>query len=197
MMWKTGFKFVLITGLFIANAPESLAEAKELPIVRFDDSIRVANMKLILNGAGIRYKTFLKVYAAGLYLNTKTSDANIALTQGGTKRIVIIILRDLNQDEFGRGFMAGIQQNTEKAERLKLVGQFLRLGEMFASSPEIKKGDILNIDWSPEVGTLFTLNGKKMAEAYPDPAFYHALLRLWLGEKPLDNALKKALLGEN
>ena len=92
--------------------------------------------------------------------------------------------------------MSGIQQNTDKSEKTKLVSQFLRFGEMFASVPELKKGDIMICDWVPGIGTVVSLNGKKMGEPYPDVAFYNAILRIWLGEKPIDITLKTALMGD-
>jgi hypothetical protein len=35
-----------------------------------------------------------------------------------------------------------------------------------------------------------------MGEPYPDIGFNNALLRIWLGEKPVDSGLKKAMLAE-
>jgi hypothetical protein len=55
---------------------------------------------------------------------------------------------------------------------------------------------VLITDWIPGSGTLVTLNGKKVADPIPDAAFYGALLRIWLGEKPVDAKLKTAMLGE-
>ena len=51
-------------------------------------------------------------------------------------------------------------------------------------------------DWVPGTGTVLTLNGKPMTEAMPEPLFYNALLRIWLGEKPADDDLKEDLLGQ-
>lgn len=114
----------------------------------------------------------------------------------GPKRVTLVMLRDLSNEDFGRGFMNGIQQNTDKVEKMKLVAQFLRFGELFASVPELKKGDVMTNDWIPGVGTVVALNGKRMGEPYPDVAFYNALLRIWLGEKPVDNSLKKAMMAD-
>ena len=46
------------------------------------------------------------------------------------------------------------------------------------------------------VGNGPTLNGKSVSEPLPDLAFYNALLKIWLGDKPADTSLKPALLGE-
>jgi Chalcone isomerase-like len=47
----------------------------------------------------------------------------------------------------------------------------------------------------PNSGTVVSVDGKPVAEAIPDEAFYHAILRIWLGEEPADSNLKPAMLG--
>jgi hypothetical protein len=196
-MWNKKIGGLLVAVMLIATSYSASASSVEVAGVKFEDLIRLADTDLKLNGAGVRYKTVFKFYAAALYLKEKTVKPNEVIAQNGAKRISIAILRDLKQDEFGRGFVAGIQQNTEKSERQKLIPQFIRLGEMFSTTQDIKKGDVLTIDWIPASGTLFSLNGKKMSEIFPDVAFYNAMLSLWLGDRPNDVALKRALLGEN
>ncbi|CAN5776465.1 chalcone isomerase family protein [soil metagenome] len=200
-MWSKT-KNLMATAAWLLGTVGALAHfsanvgAAEVAGIKFDDAVHVANTDLKLNGAGIRYKAIFKVYVAGLYLKEKKTTVPDILALAGPKRVTIVMLRDLSNEDFGRGFMSGIQQNTEKSEKLRLVSQFLRFGEMFASVPELKKGDIMINDWIPGVGTVVSLNGKKMGEPYPDVNFYNALLRIWLGEKPVDQSLKKAMLAD-
>ena len=72
----------------------------------------------------------------------------------------------------------------------------MKFGQLFATVPELKKGDILAIDYVPGQGTVILINGKQAAEPTADPAFYTMLLKIWLGDKPVDRSLKPALLGE-
>jgi hypothetical protein len=51
------------------------------------------------------------------------------------------------------------------------------------------------VDWVPGTGTVMTLNGKSVSEPLPDIGFYNALLKIWLGDKPVDTSLKPLLLG--
>ena len=136
--------------------------AVEVSGIKFDDTARVANQELKLNGAGVRYKAIFKVYAAGLYLADKKTTVPDILAAPGAKRMQLVMLRDVGNEEFGRSFMEGIQKNSEKAERAKLINQLLKFGELFASIPELKKGDILTTDWIPGSGTQLQLNGKKI-----------------------------------
>ena len=188
--WIAGVSFM------IGAALSTNVIATEVAGVKLDDTIQLANTELKLNGAGIRYKAIFKVYVAGLYIKEKKTTVHDILNVDGPRRVSIVMLRDLSIEDFSRGFMQGIQKNTDKTDKAKLTSQFLRFGELFASVPELKKGDIMTTDWLPGVGTVVALNGKKLGEPYPDILFYNTLLRIWLGDNPVDTGLKKAMLGE-
>lgn len=187
----------LLSVLLLAGAMHVSAFGAEVAGIKFDDTIKVANQDLKLNGAGIRHKLIFKVYAAGLYLQEPKNTVPDVLAAPGIKRVSITMLREVNSEEFGRGFMQGLQQNTDKSDKAKLVSQLQKMGELFASIPELKKGDVLTTDWLPGTGTVLQLNGKRLLDPLPDVAFYHALLKIWLGDKPVDNKLKLAMLGDN
>lgn len=180
--------------LFFALAATAV-QAAEVAGVRLDDAVKVANQDLHLNGAGIRYKAVFKVYVAGLYLPERKNSVPAVMSAPGAKRVSIVMLRDISNEEFGRGFMSGITQNSDRAETGKLVVQLQKFGEIFAAIPELKKGDMLTVDWVPSLGTVIHLNGRKISEPLPDASFYNAILRIWLGDKPIDSRLKPALLG--
>jgi len=172
------------------------AFALDVAGVKYEETAKVDGQTLKLNGAGIRHKVIFKVYTAGLYLQDKKTTVNDILEAKGVRRVQLVMLREVSSEEFGRGFMGGIQANIDKAEKIKLVNQLLKLGELFGTIPELKKGDVLTVDWVPTVGTVMSLNGKRVIDPLPDIAFYNALLRIWIGDKPVDANLKRAMLGE-
>ncbi len=172
------------------------ATAAEISGVRLDDTVRVANQDLKLNGAGIRYKAIFKVYVAGLYLPEKKTTVQEVLALPGARRVTIVPMRDISNEDFGRSFMSGIQKNSDRAEKAKMIMQLQKFGEIFASVPELKKGDVLTTDWIPGSGTVIHLNGKRVSDVLPDLAFYNAILKIWLGDNPADSRLKPLLLGE-
>lgn len=182
-------------GILMAFA--SLASAVEVAGVKLDDTVRVGDQELKLNGAGIRYKVVFKVYVAGLYLTEKKSNLADVLAVPGAKRITLVMLRDIESESLGQAFMDGLRKNNDLAERTKIINQELIFGRLFASIPELKKGDVLTTDWIPGSGTICHLNGKKVSEFIPDVLFYNALLKIWLGRSPPDVKLKAALFGEN
>ncbi|RJF97859.1 chalcone isomerase family protein [Noviherbaspirillum saxi] len=194
---KSGFCITrALAAVGIAAAMMSNSSAMEVGGIKLDDSVRLANQDLKLNGAGIRYKAIFKVYVAGLYLPEKKTSVPDVLSAPGAKRVTIVMLRDVSNEELGRGFMTGINQNSDRAEKTKFIGQLQKFGEIFASIPELKKGDVLTTDWIPGNGTVIHVNGKKVSDVLPDPTFYNALLKIWLGDKPVDAGLKPAMLGE-
>jgi hypothetical protein len=156
----------------------------------------VAGRDLKLNGAGMRTKFIVKVYAAGLYLPEKKSAVAEILKQDGPRRVTLQMARDVSSEDFGKAFMEGLNENVDKAEKQRIVSQIGKMGELFASVEGLKKGDVLHIDWIPGSGTQCELNGKKLGDVIPDIGFYNAILRIWLGDKPVDRSLKPALLGE-
>jgi hypothetical protein len=172
------------------------AFAADVAGVKFDDTITVNGATLKLNGAGLRTKVIFKVYALGLYLPEKKSTVAEILAAEGPRRVKIVVLRELTSEEFGKAFMSGLNDNSDQAERAKLVPQTKQFGEMFAMFPALKKGDVLTVDWIPGTGSQVMLNGKNVGGVLPDVAFYNAILRIWLGDKPVDSSLKPQLLGE-
>lgn len=172
------------------------AAAVDVSGYKFEDTNKVAGKDLKLNGAGMRTKFVIKVYAAGLYLPEKSKALAEILKQDGPRRITLQMARDVSSEDFGKAFMDGLNDNVDKAEKQKIVAQIGKFGEMFAGVDGLKKGDVLHIDWIPGSGTVCELNGKKLIENVPDIDFYNALLRIWLGDKPVDRSLKPALLGD-
>lgn len=186
---------LLATALLASSFSLPAFAATEVSGIKFDDSTTVGGKELKLNGAGLRTKFVFKVYAMGLYLQEKKTTTADILASQGPRRVNLVMMRSLTSEEFGDAFMAGLNANSDQAERTKVLPQTMKFGEMFAQIQGLKKGDVLTVDWVPNEGTLCLLNGKKIGEAVPDVAFYNAILRIWIGDKPVDSSLKPALLG--
>jgi hypothetical protein len=164
--------------------------------VKLDDTAQVGTQTLKLNGAGVRYKVIFKVYVAAMYLPELKSTTAEVLALPGAKRVTLVIMRDLSSDDLGQRFMDGLKKNLDITERAKLIGGMLTFGQMFSLIPSMKKGDILTIDWVPGTGVVSQYNGKKIGETIPDPNFYNAVLKIWLGNHPADEPLKHKMLND-
>jgi hypothetical protein len=173
----------------------ALADTVEVAGVKYETVQDVGGQKLQLNGAGIRYKVIIKVYAAGLYLGTKVSTPEAVLSATGPKRIQIVALRDIDGNDLGKLFTKGMEQNSTREEFAKSINGVLKIAELFSIKKELSKGESFSVDWIPGTGAVVQINGKPQGEPIKEPEFYSALLRIWLGKSPADDQLKDALLG--
>jgi len=193
---KTNNAIRWIAGLGLALGLGGAAQAIEVGGLKFDDTVKVAGKELKVNGAGVRTRIVIKVYSLVLYLPEKKDTTAGVLDTQGPRRFSLGLLREVTGDELGQAFMAGITANTDKAERSKFVNQLAQFGEAFVNIPQGKKGDIITVDWIPDTGTVMALNGKPIGEPMKDVNFYNAILKIWLGDKPVDSSLKPQLLGK-
>ncbi len=186
----------LVLGLAALLGPAAaLANTVELAGVTLDERVTVAGKPLQLNGAGIRYKAVFKVYTAGLYLGSKAASTEAVLAAPGPKRMHIVMLRDIDSAELGKLFSRGMEDNMEKGSFARLIPGVMRMSQVFSKHKVLKAGETFVLDWVPGTGTVLTVKGVPENEAFKEPEFFEALMRIWLGPKPADWALKDALLG--
>jgi hypothetical protein len=172
------------------------AATVEIAGVKMEDQIDLRGSKLVLNGAGVRYKAVFKVYTAGLYLGKKVGTPEEVLAAPGAKRMQITMLREIDSNELGKLFTRGVQDNAPKTEMSKLIPGLIKMGQLFADQKKLVAGDVFMIDWIPGTGTVITVKGVPQGEPFKEPEFFNALLRIWLGPVPADWKLKDALLGK-
>lgn len=192
-MKNLGFKAMLASAAFVCAI--GTATAAEVAGVKYPETAKVAGKELVLNGLGVRNKFIIKVYTVGLYLPEKLSTAEAVFKEEGPRRVKLVMLREVSSDDFGNAFMSGINNNSNTAEKAKIVTQISKFGEMFAMLEGLKKGDVLDLDWVPGQGTTCYLNGKRIGEVTPGIDFNNAVVKIWLGQKPADSNLKPKLLG--
>ena len=155
----------------------------------------MASAPLVLNGAGLRTRAFFKVYVAALYAPQKATDAAAVLSQKGPRRVVITMLRNVDADTFSGALNDGMRDNHTEAQVAAIKPQIDALMATLKQAGEAKKGDVIHFDFDPATGTQVSINGQAKGAVLPGADFYTAVLRIWLGEKPVDAGLKKGLLG--
>ena len=125
------------------------------------------------------------------------TDQQLVLNGAGLrKRVVIHMLRDVDADQFSGALADGIKDNHGEAEAKALEPRVKQLAAVMAEMKEAKKGMRITLDWLSAAGTTVTVDGKATGLPIQGEDFYRALLRIWLGDKPVQDDLKKALLGE-
>jgi hypothetical protein len=184
----------LVTSCILAGSLCQSAFATESAGINFTDTLKLGGKDLQLNGAGERSGFDNKMYVAGLYLQAKASTADEVLTAQGPRRITLVMLHDISSEDLGDAFLRTLNKNMDQLDKKKILSHIGKFGEMFASVPGLKKGDKVDVDWSPETGMQCYVNSKKLGEAIPDLVFYNAILIIWLGANPSDPTLKPKLL---
>ncbi len=171
--------------------------AAELEGVRLDDRARVDGQEAVLNGIALRTRyAIFNVYVAGLYLPQKTTDARAAIETPGAKRMALVMLRDVSAEQFAESFDVALRRNNSEAQLAEVKAQVDDLFAKIRAVGEARTGMRILLDYTPssEATTLF-VDGAAQGGPMKGEAFYRAVLRSWLGEKPSQEDMKKALLG--
>ena len=168
--------------------------AAEVAGVKIDDKTRIGSTELVLNGAGLRKRAFFQVYAMGVYVQQRSGNAATVVEQPGPKRVAIHMLRNVGADAFNEALAEGIRANSPEAEAKALEPRLKELGAIIASVGEAKKGMAILLDWTGSE-TQVVIQGKPAGNPIAGEDFYRALLRIWVGDRPVQDDLKKALLG--
>lgn len=161
----------------------------------FASVVRVAGQDLRLNGVGLRAVAWLKGYAAGLYLMRRSGDAAEVMAMPGPKRLQLRMLQEASSVEFVKAFDRGVKRNLGEDRLPPLAERMRRFDSAIASLGMVRKGDVVDLDFDPAQGLLFTRNGRRVGEPVPGADFYAALLSVFIGPKPTDPELKTGLLG--
>jgi len=176
-----------IAALFAASA-----FAAEVGGVKLADKVAVGGQELVLNGAGIRSRAIFKVYVGSLYLPAKAGDLASVLAKG-PRRIQMNLLRDVSADQLLDALNDGLRDNNSEAELAAVKAQQIQLATIMKAFGDVKEGNVVTLDFVDD-GTAIGFNGAAKG-VIPGEAFNRALTRIWLGEKPAQADLKKAMLG--
>ena len=168
------------------------AFAADVGGVKLADKASVGGQELVLNGAGIRTRAVFKVYVGSLYVPAKAGDLAAVLAKG-PRRIQLNLLRDLSADQLIDALNDGLKENNSEAELTAVKAQQAQLATIMKAFGEVKEGNVVTLDFV-DGATVVGFNGAAKG-AIPGEAFNRALTKIWLGEKPVQADLKKAMLG--
>lgn len=171
------------------------ATAREVGGAELPDEVAgtVAASPLRLNGAGVRRKLFVPVYAVGLYLPAPTTDPARVLAVDGPWLVHMHFLHgEVPRDKLVAGWDEGFAANHTGAALAALQDRIRRFNGLFDT---LHRGDVVVLAFDPRAGaTQVSINGG-VRGAIPGADFAAALLRIWLGPAPVSDHLKAALLG--
>ena len=170
----------------------SAAEAKTVAGVNLPDSVSVNGQNLVLNGAGIRKKLFIKVYVGGLYLASKQGDAAAVIAADSPRRMVMHFLFGVTKSQISEAWEEGLRDNTPNASA-EVKANFNKLVSWME---DIDKGKQLVFTYVPGSGTIVEINGVAKG-TLAGKATADAIIATWIGPKPgPGDDFKKDVLGK-
>lgn len=196
-LFVAGFRRSVLALVLILVTSLQAHAAREVMGIAFDDQIRLSEQPLLLHGLGVRSKMIIKVYAMALYMPRRADSALALLNQSGPKSVRIVMLRAVSSQQMIDSLIAGVQDNASELELGQLQSRLDALQSMLLRATEVPKGAVVQIDYLPDQGTLVMVGGRVLGKAIAGEDFYRALLKIWLGEHPADQSLKRGLLGES
>lgn len=147
--------------------------------------------EMMLNGAGVREKFWMDMYAGGLYVTEKVNNAQKVMDGDKPMAIKIHIVSGLisskkMSDAVEEGFENSTKGKTEAYR--KKIDQFKAF-----FSEEIQKQDVFDITYQPEKGIVVYKNNKKLGtiEGFD---FKKALFGIWFCDEPADEDLMEGML---
>lgn len=178
-----------------AMAPLSAHAVLEVSGVKFEDTYGLAGQQLQLNGAGMRKMMIIKVYALGLYVQRKDANVQALMNQPGPKSLHVVMMRDVKAQKLIDALVSGVEDNSSEAEFAALQPRLNRLAAGLRAAGEVEEDSIVKLEYFPNVGTVVSYKNQVIVKDLPGEDFYRALMRIWLGESPVDRTLKSKLLG--
>ena len=177
---------LLITVCFVV-----FLSAKEIGGIDIEKVKNYDNHKLVLNGAGIRSKFFFDLYVGSLYLTQYCIQGEKVANEDKPMAITLHIISSMiTSKKMKNAIVEGFEKSTDgNFDSLKSnIDKFISF-----FSKKIQKGDIFEIVYLPNVGTKVIKN-QKLVGIIKGLSFKQALFKIWIGKKPAQESLKKAML---
>jgi len=181
-----------VAASFLASTIAFAAIAADVGGVKLDDKASVGGQELVLNGAGIRTRAVFKVYVGSLYLPAKATTVDGVLAKG-PRRIQLNLLRDLSGDQLSDAVNDGMKESNSAADVDAVKGETDQFVAILKSMGALKEGSVIAIDFV-DGATKVSFNAAPKGSVSGE-AFNRALTKIWVGDKPVQPDLKKAMLG--
>ena len=139
---------------------------------------------------GLRKKVIFKVYVAGLYVESPSKDSAAIISAEEVKRMQLSVLRSLSTSQIAEA----IEEGFEKGAKGHVTALKARLEKLRAMIPNVVEGDQVVFTYVPGKGTVVSAKGADRG-VVEGKDFADALFSVWIGPTPVQEDLKKHLLG--
>ena len=138
---------------------------------------------------------FVKLYVGALNLSAKNKSAEEILKDTGAKRVSMFVLTDeITAKELVASLNNALAANHIPMELALIEARLRQLNEMMINTGVLKKGTVVTLSYLPATGTHIRINSEEKLVIKGED-FFRAMLRIWIGNKPVDGRLRDAMLG--
>ncbi|CAC9976532.1 MULTISPECIES: chalcone isomerase family protein [Flavobacterium] len=181
---------LLLTLQFSAVSAQTHLEVNGVTVPR---KIDYQNKTLQLNGAGGRSKMWLEVYVQALYLSQLSQDPKFIIDSDTEMAIRIEITSSMvSSNKLTKAMNVGFEKSAgSNLEQLRpRIEQFKTY-----LSDAITEKDVFVLAYNPLDQTINVFKNEVLKGKVQGFDFKKALFGIWLSDKPVDETLKKHLLG--
>jgi len=182
----------VFSGISVQSAEPSNAQSAP-------KQITILDRPLIPTGYGVTkllkkdyYLGRLAIDEAAIY---RTPEDLIYIDAARSMEFKFVSERKISGRTFARQLAEGMKINNEAknlGESMPQIKQFIGLFKR-----NIKKGDVIRIDYHGNFGTRVYQNKRLLGEIPASLDFYRLVLNIWLGERPPSAKFKSGVLGQN
>jgi hypothetical protein len=149
----------------------------------------VANT-LYLNGAGVREKYFMNLYVGALYLKSQSKVSTSIIADNQPMAVKLHIVSSMiTSEKMESAIRDGFSKSSSAGSLKKEIDDFIKVFK-----DKISIADVFDLVYSPDLGVQVFKNSK-LVGTIKGLEFKRALFAIWLGADPVDDDLKKAMLG--
>lgn len=185
-------KKLLLTLTFIGFLVTSAIAQTKIGDATLPNTITFNNQSLVLNGAGLREKLWFDLYACGLYLPKKSSDA---LNIVGSDELMAIKLHILSSVVSKKKLMDAFRKGIDETNNSSDVSRLKSKIDVFLSliKNEISVDNVYDLVYFPNKGLTIFENNKDVGTV-EGLDFKKLVFNIWLAPSPVDTDLKSNLI---
>jgi hypothetical protein len=184
----------LLSIILLGFAMAMPAQAVSIAGITLPDSMEATTTKLVLNGAGTRTKWMMNIYAGGLYLEAKSSNAKEIIAADNVMAMKLHMVSGMiTSKKMTDATMEGFEKTT--GDNIAPIQDHIDAFMSVFKEP-ISKGDVFDITYLPGKGLDIKKNGEVKGTVDGGLYFKQCVWGIWLGDKPADKKLKKGMLGK-
>jgi hypothetical protein len=192
MLKRIQVQVILATLLALTLASPPGAGARLIEGVYFKPRVMASGIPMVLNGVGLKKLwQVVKVSVAALYLGEGVSPSSVLTNV--PKRLEIEYFHAISAKDFATLTEKLLKQNADPSNISRLQSRLDRLNALYR---DVQPGYRYALTYVPEEGTTLALNGVDLGTIEGED-FAAAVFSMWLGPRPLSNALKGELLGRS